>query len=183
MKTLSRIFFSVALMATVAPTRGLAAVPSDEEVHVEEKHVEDVQVEEAHSSHQTHRHHLGVFIGGATRWEDDGHSETGMAFGLDYEYRFTPKWGVAALVEGVAFAENHRDLAIAVPLVWHPVDALGLAAGPGIEFDGSDGEFMFRFSVSYSLEVRKFTIAPILAVDLTSSATALVYGISIGRGF
>lgn len=173
MKTLSKILFAAVLMATVALPRGLADVPSDEDVHVEE----------AHSSHQAHVHTLGVFIGGATRWEDDGHTETGMTVGLDYEYRFAPKWGVAAVVEGVVFAENHRDLAIAIPLVWHPVGGLALAAGPGIEFDGSKREFLTRFSVSYHLNVRKFAIVPILAVDLTSSATALVYGISIARGF
>ena len=135
-----------------------------------------------HEGHERHKHHLGLFLGGATKFEKHEDDESGFSIGLDYEYRFTRRWGVGGLLEGVLTAD-HRDLAFAVPLSFHPVDPLKLSAGPGFETDGDHTEFMFRFSLAYGFEVRKYTLSPEVAVDLTEEAETLVFGFSIGRGF
>jgi hypothetical protein len=135
-----------------------------------------------HPGHDRHKHHLGLFLGGATKFEDHGHTETGFSVGLDYEFRFARKWGVGGLLEGVLTADV-RDLAFVVPLSFHPVDPLKLSAGPGFETDGDHTEFMFRFAAAYGFEVRRYTLSPEVSVDLTEEAETLVFGFSVGRGF
>jgi len=130
-----------------------------------------------------HKHHFGLFLGGATRFEEHHDNETGFTIGLDYEYKPLPKWGVGALVEGVAFGDNHRDLAFAFPVSFHPIEPLKLAAGPGFETSGSHTEFMVRVSAAYGFEIGKFTLSPEIAVDFVEGAQTLVFGFSIGRGF
>ena len=115
-------------------------------------------------------------------FEDHGHSETGFSVGLDYEFRFVRRWGVGGVLEGVLFSDV-RDLVFAVPLSWHPIDALKLSAGPGLETDGHHNEFLFRFSMAYGFEVWKYSLSPELAVDITEEAETLVFGLSFGRGF
>jgi len=110
------------------------------------------------AAHAAHPHHLGFFIGGATRFEDGSADDTGVTYGLEYEYRFAPDWGMGAVVEGVAFADDHRDLAFAFPLIWHPLDSLSLGIGPGFETDGSHRTFLMRVSVSYGFHLRNLTI-------------------------
>jgi hypothetical protein len=137
----------------------------------------------AHGTHSNHPHHLGLFFGGATRNDDGEFDDTGLTFGLEYEYRFAPDWGVGGVVEGVVFADDHRDLAFAIPVIWHPLDALSLSAGPGLETDGGHATFLVRFAVAYGFHLRNFTFTPTLAYDMTSGPNTLVYGFAIGRGF
>jgi len=141
-----------------------------------------VRLDLDHGEHEAHKHHVGIFLGGATRFKD-GHADTGLTLGLDYTYRVAAKWGVGGVVEGVAFAGQHRDLALAAGVIWYPVGALRLSAGPGFETDGHHTEFLFRLSVGYGFELGKFILSPEVAVDLTHKAQTLVYGFSIGRGF
>jgi len=148
-----------------------ADAPSDE--------THGLSLEEAHH----HKHHIGLFLGGATRFEEHDENKTGFTIGLDYEYKLVPKWGIGALVEGVAFGDDHRDLALAFPVSFHPIEPLKLAAGPGFETTGSHSEFMVRLSAAYEFEVGKFTLSPEIAVDFVKDAQTLVFGFSIGRGF
>jgi hypothetical protein len=143
----------------------------------------DVHAEVSHAVHPHDSHELGVFIGGATRHEDGAFDDTGMAISLEYEYRFAPKFGVGAVVEWVAFADEHRDFAFAVPLFWHPLDGLILSAGPGFETEGGHETFLVRFGVAYIFHLRNFTLTPIVSLSMTSGPNTLVYGFAIGRGF
>ena len=151
--------------------------------HVEHaEHVEYVD-DEGSAQHESHLHHVGLFFGGATRYESEKSSETGFAIGLEYEYRFAPKWSVGGLVEGVSFNDSHRDLAFAFPVNFHPIAPLKLSVGPGFELEGDRTEFMVRFSAAYAFPIGKFTLTPEVSVDVLKDAQVFVYGFSIGRGF
>ncbi len=128
-----------------------------------------------------HRHHVGLFLGGVTRFEA-GEAESGGALGLEYEYRLAPAWGVGGLLEDVVFGEG-RDLAVVLPISWHPWRELKLSVGPGVEFNGQDSEFLGRISVGYDFKFGHFTLAPELSGDFTRESQALVYGLTFGWGF
>lgn len=128
-----------------------------------------------------HRHHIGLFLGGVTRFED-GEAETGGAVGLEYEYRFAPAWGIGGLLEDVVFGEG-RDLALVVPASWHPWRELKLSVGPGVEFNGHDSEFLGRISVGYDFKIGRFTLAPEMSGDFTRESQSFVYGLTLGWGF
>lgn len=128
-----------------------------------------------------HRHHLGLFLGGVTRFTD-GESETGGALGLEYEYRFAPDWGLGGLLEDVVFGEG-RDLALVLPVSWHPWRELKLSVGPGVEFNGHDCEFLGRVSVGYDFKIGHFTLAPEVSGDFTHESQSIVYGLTLGWGF
>lgn len=130
-------------------------------------------------------HHVGVFVGGATRFtsEEDEETETGMTLGMEYEYRFARHWGAGLLAEGILTA-HPRDAILVVPLNWHPWEWLKLSAAPGVEFvtEGPE-QFVMRLGASYEFEFGKFNVAPELSVDLSRNAQTLVYGLSVGRRF
>ncbi len=128
-----------------------------------------------------HRHHIGLFLGAVTRFEA-GETETGGALGLEYEYRLAPAWGVGGLLEDVVFGEG-RDLALVLPISWHPWRELKLSVGPGVEFNGHDSEFLGRVSVGYDLKIGRFTLAPEMSGDFTRESQSFVYGLTLGWGF
>ena len=135
----------------------------------------------ADSSGEDHRHHVGLFIGGTTRFEH-AHEEHGAAVGLEYEYRFAHHFGIGGLWE-YSVIEGGRDTVLAVPLSWHPWRELKLAAGPGIELSSHDPEFVFRVAAGYDFKIGRVTIAPEVAGDFTREAQTLVYGLTVGFGF
>ena len=141
----------------------------------------DAALEDGHEAGVHHRHHAALFVGGSTKYEH-GQSESGLAIGVDYEYRFHPNWSVGGIVEGVA-TQGVRDVAAAAMLSWHPVGGLKLTAGPGIEANQHHELFMFRAGVSYGFEIGPLTLAPEVAVDITNQSHVLVYGFSLGTGF
>ena len=75
----------------------------------------------------------------ATRFtsEEDEQTETGMALGMEYEYRFREALGVGLLAEGILTA-HPRDAILVVPFNWHPREWLKLSAAPGVEFVTED---------------------------------------------
>lgn len=101
------------------------------------------------------RHHVGVFVGGATRFQapEEEEEETGLAVGLEYEYRFAKHWGTGLLLEGVT-TDHARDGILVVPLNFHPWEWLKLSAAPGVEFiDGGGEEFVVRLGAAYEFEL------------------------------
>lgn len=136
-----------------------------------------------HEEHHYHRHHVGVFLGGATRFADGSKTETGAALGLDYEYRFSKRWGIGGVAEAVVFSDEHRDGAFAVPVYFHPTQRLKLSAGPGFEIEDGHAEFMARFSVTYDIPVWKLILSPEVSLDVLDRKQVLLYGLTIGAGF
>ena len=146
---------------------------------------ENTQTEVPHveSEHEDHFHHVGVFFGAATRFVDTHSSETGAAIGLDYEHTFAPRWGVGGVVEFVTFNNNHRDLAVALPISYHAFKRIKIAAGPGLEIASGHAELMLRVSASYTIELGNWTLSPEIAGDVTRESVVVTYGLSLGRGF
>ena len=72
-------------------------------------------------------HAVSVFLGGATNEAD----HYGFAFGVDYEYRFNPTWGVAGFGEWAT--GDLRAFVGGALAVFHPTEPLALVAGPGFE--------------------------------------------------
>lgn len=153
-----------------------APVGRAEEAAAGRSHIEEGEAHEAE-----HQHHAGLFFGGVSRFAH-GHEETGGALGLEYEYRLAPRWGLGALVEGVAVGGG-RDLALVLPLSWHPWRGLRLSVGPGVEFHEDGDEFLGRVSAGYDFHLGRFTLAPEVSGDFTREAQSLVYGLTLGVGF
>lgn len=130
-------------------------------------------------------HHFGFFTGGATRYiaPEEEEEETGLAIGVEYEYRFAEHWGAGLLFEGVV-TDHARDGVLGVPLSWHPWEWLKLSAAPGIEFvEHGSHEFVMRLAAAYEFEFGAYNLAPEISVDLTRQSQTLVYGLSFGRRF
>jgi hypothetical protein len=139
------------------------------------------EVDHADLGHGHHRHHASLFLGGATRFEDH-HDETGLAIGVDYEYRVNKLWGVMGLFEGVV-TDHSRETVLLAGVAFHPYQGLRLGAGPGVEFSHGSGEFAFRLGAAYGFELGRWTLSPELAGDFTRESETLVFGVSLGRGF
>jgi hypothetical protein len=101
---------------------------------------------------------------------------------------------------GEAIFADHTEYVLGVPLGFFLTRSLWLRAGPGVEFgkeseeshsrsSSSEGhqktvtKFLFRFGAGYNVELGGWTITPSLDFDLVRSANALVWGVSIGKGF
>lgn len=138
-------------------------------------------LEEGHAHGTEHRHHAGLFVGGLSRFEH-GHKETGTALGLEYEYRLAPRWGLGGLLERVAVGGG-RELALVVPLHWHPWRGLKFSAGPGFELYEGQAELLGRVATGYDFHLGRFTLTPEVSADFTQKAQSLVYGLTLGVGF
>lgn len=136
---------------------------------------------EAFSPH----HHVAGFLGGGVETKADGREkEIGIALGVQYEYRFSQKWGVEGLVEFLG-KDTLRDAIVAVPAVFHPADGWRLFAGPGFEFTDQKDKALLRLGVGYAFHLNNhWSIAPELFSDFISGgAVTLVGGVSIGYEF
>ena len=141
----------------------------------------DVSASDA-DGHKFHRHHVGVFLGGASRPEDHGSDEHGFAGGMDYEYRFSQWAGVGVLAE--AATGDLRDAVVVGLIFVHPWKGLLFAAGPGAEFSSSHTEYLTRLGLAYPFPfAERFTIAPNFNVDLVRGDPTYIYGITLGVGF
>jgi len=152
-------------------------------------------------THQYHRHHLGLFLGGTSNLKKE---ETDFTLGFEYEYRLSKKmsrWSIGLIGE-LIFAHETEYLVV-VPIILRVTDAFFFRAGPGVEWahhdegnghgnihaaeaandNGRESEFFVRAGIGYGFEVGKFSITPTLDVDIFQSHTTLVWGIAIGKGF
>jgi hypothetical protein len=134
--------------------------------------------------HEFHRHHVGVFLGAASRPENDHHhsDEHGFAGGIEYEYRFAKAAGVGVLAE--AATGDLRDVVVVGLVFIHPWRGLQIAAGAGAEISSHDSEFVTRLGAAYEFEIgERFTISPNFNADLVNGDPTYVYGITFGVGF
>ena len=134
--------------------------------------------EDQHSVHEEfHRHHMGLLLGNT----EEGH-ENGFTIGADYEYRQTELVGLGGVAEYIG---GDFDSFVLAGLVFiHPYRGLRFVLGPGFENRDSDNKFFLRAGIGYGFHIGKaWTIAPEFNVDFFDRDEALVYGVSIGRGF
>ena len=152
-----------------------------------------------------HNHHLGLFVGATSKFEEGG---TYLTLGLEYEYLLDKEHGrwKLSMVGEFIFAHETEYL-ITVPLVFHAYKGLFVLAGPGLEWSPSheDGgeehheanaegynessgggystHVLLRVGAGYLFHVGKFSISPMVNLDMWRKHHSLVWGISIGRGF
>ena len=144
--------------------------------------------EEVHS-HHFHKNHFGVFVGATTELEKD--EDTHFTLGVDYSRRVTSDGRFGIGVFGEAIFADDMEWIIGVPLYFYPTNNFWLRAGPGVEFhkeetesgNETEAEFLIRTGVGYTLEFKKFAIAPSISVDFLRNKTALVWGINIVKPF
>jgi len=131
------------------------------------------------SAHGHYDNAIGFFVGGAT--EEAGSRENGVALGVEYERRLSPRFGIGGIVE-----HTYGDLDVwvyAVSFAWH-AGPWRLYAAPGIEDTHHGSEKMLRLGVEYGIPVGGWEIAPQFDVDFVDrEAEVLVLGLTFARGF
>lgn len=133
----------------------------------------------AHGSHPYHTHILALFVGGAH--EEFGRRENGAAIGIEYEYRFGPRFGVGAILE-----HTYGDLdtwVYAIPFAYHN-GPWKFYAAPGIEEGEAGSERMLRLGVEYGFHVGRWEISPQVDIDVVErEGEVYVLGLTFARGF
>lgn len=134
--------------------------------------------EDQHIAHEEfHRHHVGLLLGNT----EEGH-ENGFTIGADYEYRLKELVGLGGVTEYIG--GDFYSFVLAGLVFIHPYKNLRFVLGPGFENRDSESKFLLRAGIGYRFHVGKaWTIAPEFNVDFFERDEALVYGVSIGRGF
>ncbi len=174
---MNRIISAFATFATVATLFGHAATVNAGET---------AKSNDIHATHAHHAHHLGVFLGAASNLD---HDHTDFAVGADYEHRL-PVWqarlGLGAFVEHVT--AEHAETILAPMLAVHPAGGLKLLAAPGLmltedHHGDSASHFLLRFGAGMDFSISGFSLTPTLNLDLVEDSKALVYGMTIGKGF
>ena len=150
--------------------------------------------------HEFHRHHVSVFLGATTadvhaggehgHEGTEGHGgegsegtnrETEGTVGLEYQHRFTRTWGLAVAFEYVG--GGARNWMTGVGPVLYPVAGLELVAGPGLEYNDGESEFVFRVGLGYAFEVGRWSLTPAFNLDFVEGEHTYVYGLYVGKGF
>ena len=133
---------------------------------------------EGSAGHGHYPHHtLGVFLGSST---EDRREEPrrGGTFGVEYEYRFSEKYGVGAVVEHVA---GDLDVSVlAMPFAYHR-GPWKMYAAPGVEFGHGEEEPLLRLGVEYGFHSRGFEISPQVDLDFVNGERVFVIGVVIAR--
>ena len=140
--------------------------------------VQTLAAEETHEEHKEshyHRHHIGLFLGSVREEGEDT-----FTVGLDYEYRFSPYFGIGIL--GEYTGKDYREGVVLVPLFIHPYKGFRFIAAPGTKPRKEDEKFVWRLGIGYQFPVGNWTIAPEFNVDF-SDERDYTYGVSFGYGF
>jgi len=128
-----------------------------------------------------HPNHAGLFLG-VTRAE--GHAS--FTIGADYE-RTLPVAHERLAMGGLIDAATGREpkhVIVAGTLSFRPVESLKLLVGPGVQFSHGKSEALFRAGAAVDLpNVGAFTISPGAYVDFVGGHTAIVFGVTFGKGF
>jgi hypothetical protein len=133
---------------------------------------------EKHDEEAHHKHTIGLFLG-VTR----EHSENLETFGLEYSYRFHPKWTVGGVIER---ADREKDSTLGIVFVhFWPHKGLFLGGGVGRKDPGDKRENTARATIGYEWELPRAWIINLQAnVDfIEHEDREEVYGVAIGKSF
>ena len=178
MKTTSSIAVAAVLLA------GPAALLSAQQ---EQPHNQETGSQGAHF----HPNHVAAFAGATT--ELRGSKKTHFTLGADYVRRFGARgqWGVGGF--GEVIFHDPTEWLFGAAGYFFPTHALWIQAATGVEFyqSGHGGDeptetkvsALLRFGAGYSIELPGFTLTPVALLDLVRDTEALVWGVSIGKGF
>jgi hypothetical protein len=133
--------------------------------------------------HAIPHHWVAASAGYALERKRDKDKEAGVV-GVEYGYRFAEHWGIGAVVEWVS-SDTARDVAVAVPVSFHPHAGWRLFVGPGVEFAEEHNDWMLRAGVGYEFELSdRWTLAPEFAYDIIESGKrTYIFGLALGRSF
>ena len=132
-----------------------------------------------HAGHHDSRHHVETVLGLA--WND---GKNAGSIGIEYEYRFTKKYGVAVFLD-----TTYRgfDLeALGALFTAHPSKGWKAFAGLGSErkLDEGKDKALARLGAAYAFHVGNGSIGPVVAYDFLEDSSDVVYlGVAIGFGF
>lgn len=157
--------------ATATPARGLETrfVRCETEGMVKEYEAEEERL----------RHHkLNLFLGYTG---ERGHGG-GQTVGLDYLYRFNEHWGVGAFIDLAAGGMKTRVLGAG--LDFHPIEAVFLFVGPGVEWVDGESQGLIRVGTGYEIELgERLSTGPALYIDfLEDGEFAWVAGVLLSYG-
>ena len=153
---------------------------------------EEQQHEEAggHGAH-FHPNHVAAFVGATSELKEG--KQTYFTLGADYVRRFGPtgRWALGGFAE-VIFHDPTEWL-FGGAGYFFATRALWLQAASGVEFyqDEHGGHepsetkvsVLLRFGVGYMIELPGFTLTPMALLDFVRDTEALVWGVSVGKGF
>jgi len=115
--------------------------------------------------------------------EPAGSNHNNLTLGAGYAFRLHPIFGVGATVE---YITHERNWLFVFPAYFHVYRGLKLVAGPGFErkHEHATTEFLARLAAMYSFEVaHRYSITPVVALDLIGRESAVVVGVEFGIGF
>ena len=135
---------------------------------------------------------IALFLGATN---EQGHG-TEPTWGLEYGYRFSPRWGVGGLIDYAGGGQ--RNLVIAPLVYWKPFGGgFTLLAAAGVEYHNGRGEvehhlkadheaanrdetyFLLRLGVTYWFHVgSRYGIGPTVDLDLVNGHEVWVYGVN-----
>lgn len=175
MRSRSRWIQYATLLLAAAANSSLALGQTEERTQAEGHHSNQNKAAGTEHHQKVPGHTLGVFFGDTTEERRDG-----FTTGLEYEYRFSERYGIGLTLEHVA-GDFHTDVLV-VPVAWHN-GPWKLYAGPGVE-DGEEGtETLFRLGAEYGFHVGKFEISPQIDMDFVGGDRLLVFGVVFAIGF
>lgn len=127
----------------------------------------------AHEKEDELRNHISLF-GGNTQ---DG-SENGASIGLGYEYRLNPLLALGFL--GEYAGGDFNSWMIGVQALIFPHAGWFFRLAPGLEYEDSESNFLFRTGLGYEFELSsRWSLAPEFNVDFVDGDTKMVYGLSL----
>jgi len=113
-------------------------------------------------------------VGGTTDRGGGGFTIAGQ-----YEYRISSDWGAGAFAD-VVFGDR-IVFVLGAGAYWHPVEALSLLGGVGVDFKRD--ETFARVGGSYEFELKQLKLGPALYVDLGAKGTPVLAGLLFSFDF
>ena len=123
-----------------------------------------------------HPNFVALFVG----LTSEDRRETGLALGIEYEYRLNRAFGIGVLAEHT-FGDIDTTV-FAMPFAYHTGRWKAYVA-PGIEDGDRGSESLVRIGGEYAFEVGRWEVSPQLDIDFVDGDQVFVLGVTIGKGF
>ena len=123
---------------------------------------------------------VGLFLGATD--EDGGSTE--FTYGLEYGYKFTPRFGAGVVYERIDDGHDGDGVEVLVgSFYFSPAPGWRLGLGAGIEDIDGETETLYRFGIAYHFHVGGFGVAPVVNLDEVDGKNPVVFGIALTRSF
>ncbi len=128
-------------------------------------------------------HHVAGMLAYAFERDREQREET-PAIGVDYTYRYAPRWAVGGFIETLG-PRTDRERVVGATLNWFPVAGWSFFAGPGYEFTESDNELLLRLGAGYDFHLADgWSVGSKLIYDaIRTGKKTYIAGIALGKEF